>query len=65
MKKKTINLELGVQNGVISKYKSDKTSCSLAPYPGPMSHINKPTTLKTIRAKGQKRIEEEIVKGEV
>jgi hypothetical protein len=50
--KKTINLEVGAQAGVISKYKSDKASCSVAPHPGPMAYINKPTTLKTLRAKG-------------
>ena len=51
--KNTINLKVGAQDGVISKYKSDKTSSSVAPYPGYMVYINKPTTLKTtpIRAK--------------
>jgi hypothetical protein len=55
LREKTINLEVGAQEGVISKYKSDKTSCSLAAHPGPMAYINKPTTLETITAKGQER----------
>jgi len=48
-------MEEGAQDGVISKYRSDKTSCSLAAHPGPMAYVNKPTTLKTLRAKGQER----------
>jgi hypothetical protein len=48
-------MEVGAQDGEISKYKSDKTSCSLEAHPGPMVYVNKPTTLKTVRAKGQER----------
>jgi len=64
LRKKTINLGVGAQDGVISKYRSDKTSRSVVPHPGPMAYMNKPTTLKTIRAKGQQRNRRKYCKGE-
>jgi len=56
-------MEVGVQDRVISKHKSGKTSCSLAAHPGPMADINKSTTQKTTGAKRQERNRGKYSKG--